>query len=721
MSNIKSKIIITLSIVFVLIIFPKNTWAIQYSATWGPAGKLIEATGASFGNVKGEITFSSTDRTEKAAIYSWANDKVVFQIPLSPPSRDFKIKTQTTEYVGSYLAKGFSDYANLNSTNPIVLNPDQGMGQCHAVDAGGFGKTGITWAYPPSAGVPWWQIEPNEGQYDWKILDDMVTLARNANKKVWLQVATAEGAIPDWAASRVPTAGIRCDSRPSNQVGRSGCDASYSIDGKNHTKGTPIPWNPQYQLLLRKLVHTMAERYDGNPNVEAILTMAGGCYGEQSICNYTSIADKNQWLNAGYTNEKFRDASKQIMDIYLEDSYSWPDGKVTHGFLKKPIVIQLGMGLDPAGSGVIAGGVAQYVVEKYGLRVWLKQNGWGNHTCGTGGFGDYNWLYQKYVGKTRVGYERGHWEVCNPCGGACVCAAACQLDCNFQLGNFKNALNDRSSFSCISPSDLSACSDYQKFTRFAGSHISLNNPQLSPSGSAGNQFIFNAIWNNTGNFPLTGQRRVGVKDELASYKLAFYFFDQSGTNKGRASVEPSWPTINWFGPDSFNTSNVFSAPAGLLSGTYTIKLALEDEGRNNLKFRLTGKGGLTEDESGLYRLGNVTISNTGTPSDTQAPTIPASLTATAVSSSQINLSWTASTDNVGVTGYRIYRNGTQITTVTTNSYQNTVLSPSTSYTYTVTAYDAAGNVSAQSASANATTQAPSDTTPPAAPSGVTVS
>jgi chitodextrinase len=116
----------------------------------------------------------------------------------------------------------------------------------------------------------------------------------------------------------------------------------------------------------------------------------------------------------------------------------------------------------------------------------------------------------------------------------------------------------------------------------------------------------------------------------------------------------------------------------------------------------------------------------GEVSDTQPPTTPTNLTATAISSSQINLSWTASTDNVGVTGYRIYRcagsgctPSTQIATSATNSYQNTGLSANTAYVYRVAAYDAAGNVSAQSSSASATTQA-SDTTPPTI-SSVTVS
>jgi hypothetical protein len=87
--------------------------------------------------------------------------------------------------------------------------------------------------------------------------------------------------------------------------------------------------------------------------------------------------------------------------------------------------------------------------------------------------------------------------------------------------------------------------------------------------------------------------------------------------------------------------------------------------------------------------------------------VPSGLVATAISSSQIGLAWTASTDNVGVAGYRIYRGGSQVGTSTSTSYQDAGLNASTQYGYTVAAYDAAGNVSAQSAGASATTQASS--------------
>src|SRR5262249_23030787 len=79
---------------------------------------------------------------------------------------------------------------------------------------------------------------------------------------------------------------------------------------------------------------------------------------------------------------------------------------------------------------------------------------------------------------------------------------------------------------------------------------------------------------------------------------------------------------------------------------------------------------------------------TPAPPDTTAPTAPTGLTATAASNSQINLSWTASTDNVGVTGYRVERcQGTgcttfaQIGTPTATSFGDTGLLASTTYRY----------------------------------------
>jgi M6 family metalloprotease-like protein len=103
--------------------------------------------------------------------------------------------------------------------------------------------------------------------------------------------------------------------------------------------------------------------------------------------------------------------------------------------------------------------------------------------------------------------------------------------------------------------------------------------------------------------------------------------------------------------------------------------------------------------------------------DTQPPTGPASLSATATSSSTVQLSWPAANDNVGVAGYRVYRGSTQIAQITALSYLDSGLAPSTTYAYQVRAYDAAGNLGTP-ASASATTQASGDVTAPSVPGGL---
>lgn len=89
--------------------------------------------------------------------------------------------------------------------------------------------------------------------------------------------------------------------------------------------------------------------------------------------------------------------------------------------------------------------------------------------------------------------------------------------------------------------------------------------------------------------------------------------------------------------------------------------------------------------------------------DTQAPSAPSQLAAQAVSASQINLKWQASTDNIGVTGYDVYRGSQKIATVATTSFGDTGLKANKRYTYSVRAKDAAGNVSTPSDSASSTT------------------
>lgn len=107
----------------------------------------------------------------------------------------------------------------------------------------------------------------------------------------------------------------------------------------------------------------------------------------------------------------------------------------------------------------------------------------------------------------------------------------------------------------------------------------------------------------------------------------------------------------------------------------------------NEKLNELGTGGI---------MGPVMLWEVVTNPDITVPTAPKNLSAQAVSSGQINLSWTASTDNTGVAGYIVYRDNVEIGTVTTTTYSDLGVVPNTTYSYTVKAFDAAGNVSGSS-------------------------
>ena len=96
-----------------------------------------------------------------------------------------------------------------------------------------------------------------------------------------------------------------------------------------------------------------------------------------------------------------------------------------------------------------------------------------------------------------------------------------------------------------------------------------------------------------------------------------------------------------------------------------------------------------------------TTSAASPPTDTSAPTAPGSLVGSA-GDAQVSLSWSASTDNVGVSGYRVFRDGSRVAQSSATSFTDSGLANGTSYSYYVVAFDTAGNVSAASNTISAT-------------------
>ncbi|OLB23594.1 MAG: hypothetical protein AUH17_06340 [Actinobacteria bacterium 13_2_20CM_68_14] len=117
--------------------------------------------------------------------------------------------------------------------------------------------------------------------------------------------------------------------------------------------------------------------------------------------------------------------------------------------------------------------------------------------------------------------------------------------------------------------------------------------------------------------------------------------------------------------------------------------------------------------------GNVSATATSRPttsacSDTTRPTVPGSLSVTGTTQTGISLAWSAATDNVGVTGYALYVNGTKVGTTTQTTYTFSALSCGTSYTLGVAAYDGGGNLSSTASTVAAASACPDKTAPTAA-------
>ena len=202
-------------------------------------------------------------------------------------------------------------------------------------------------------------------------------------------------------------------------------------------------------------------------------------------------------------------------------------------------------------------------------------------------------------------------------------------------------------------------------------------------------------------------------------------FAKSNSSQGliaRAVADNTWVenTIN------FNNAplmgSIISSAAPAIGGTWiTLDVTSYVTNAGTFNFGLSTPGStaisLASRESGANSPQLIVDFQTGGP-DTQAPEIPIGLAANAVSSTQVDLSWNASTDNVAVAGYTIYRDGVELVTVpdTSLSYSDTTVLSATTYQYNVDAFDGAGN---HSVASTPPVSATTPDTPPTIPTGLT--
>ena len=204
-------------------------------------------------------------------------------------------------------------------------------------------------------------------------------------------------------------------------------------------------------------------------------------------------------------------------------------------------------------------------------------------------------------------------------------------------------------------------------------------------------------------FTVTGAPAGSVR----TAKLRVYAY--TGTVDGPAvfTTNPAWTetAINWNNRPphtSANTDDKGNVPANTWV-EYDVTSFVTGDGTYSFGLSTTSSDGIDLYSREAATLRPELVVTTGAP-DTQKPFPPPNLSATVRSASQVDLAWQPATDNVGVTGYRVFRNGNPIATLgVTTAYSDTTVAANSTYTYDVRAMDGAGLVSDPSNTQTVTT------------------
>jgi mannan endo-1,4-beta-mannosidase len=223
------------------------------------------------------------------------------------------------------------------------------------------------------------------------------------------------------------------------------------------------------------------------------------------------------------------------------------------------------------------------------------------------------------------------------------------------------------------------------------------------TGTGQNQFEYVGTWSTS-----TGTGKYLNDDHHSNTTNAYYNFRFTGTQIQLYAAKASHHGIAAVSIDGGAEVDVDFYAAIRVENTLVWTSPTLTSASHTLRVRV--KGTRNASSTGFVIVADRNVVTTSGASDTQAPSAPAGLTSTAITSTSVNLSWNASTDNVAVTGYEVFRNGVSVGTPSGTTFNATGLTCNTAYSFTVRARDAVPNWSAQSAAISRTTSACPTTT-----------
>jgi hypothetical protein len=146
----------------------------------------------------------------------------------------------------------------------------------------------------------WADIEPTQGEFFWEGLDDVITLVRDANKKVLLRISTQAGK-PDWVTQAVADAG----------------GSFFTFDDNGTTTTIPVFWDPTFLEKKTKMIAALGAHYANDPTIAIVSASFANATSEDWNVPHSPGDLVQEWLDLGYTTQKLVDAGKQIIDATM--------------------------------------------------------------------------------------------------------------------------------------------------------------------------------------------------------------------------------------------------------------------------------------------------------------------------------------------------------------------------------------------------------------------
>jgi hypothetical protein len=391
--------------------------------------------------------------------------------------------------------------------------------------------------------IPWTVLEPSEEKYDWKPLDDLLSLCQKSNKSLIVRVSTcgleaseANSDTPEWLYA----AGVK--------------SIMYKDkDGKEHKM--PIFWDETYLARWSNFVTALGARYDKNPTIHSVGITGGGMLGGTQVVpdflhdkdNYAAL--ENELIkNHGMSQRQLVTHWKYVADLFPK---AFPNTSLNFA-INPPTPNRAGQDtLDE---------ISDYLVFRYGQRVYLTRQ---NVSDGKHGFDEYR-IILKFKNDTYTGYE-----------------LTSDVDASDWKGLAKNALDDGVSFVEIPKQYLKddapqVKESLDRLQAHLGYQLIVQTAQINHTLKSGEPITASLAFINTGSAAPKTSRRELDKDVPASYQIGFEVKDKSGQPLMISVQTPKTPTTRWVGNKPIVWEDEYRL-ADLKPGEYLVDLCVIDK------------------------------------------------------------------------------------------------------------------------------------------------